>query len=412
MRPKVLFVSEAVSLAHMARPCVLASSLDVCEYNIHLGSNGQFPFCHASLPWTKHELPGISPQVFLSRLAAGRPVYTESELEQYVEDDLKLISTVQPDLIIGDFRLSLGISARHAGVPLLSICNAHWSPHRPRQRMPTPDLLIGRLIGHGLLGQMFNMVWPIASKAHTRAANRVRRRYGLPIHESVNDLYCDGDIVMYADSPALVPILDLPKNHVFLGPIVWSPPEKTLPEWWDGLARGSDHPIYVTLGTTGNVDLLPEVVTACRALEIKCLVATAGRSGFASTPPWVYAEAFLPGSEAAAISSLVICNGGSATAHQALAQGRPVLGICSNLDQMLTMESIASAGAGKFFRASEASPAKLRVAIEEMRANPRYGESARRIQAAFAKVNPVKRFPILVKCACSQGVAVDLSGIL
>ena len=39
----------------------------------------------------------------------------------------------QPDLVIGDFRLSLSVSARVAGVPYIAIANSWWSPFgRPR----------------------------------------------------------------------------------------------------------------------------------------------------------------------------------------------------------------------------------------------------------------------------------------
>ena len=396
MKPKILFVSEAVSLAHVARPSVLAGSLDQCEYDIHFASNGQYPFCYDDHCWTHHPLPGISSTTFLKRLASGQPLYTETELSRYVTDDLSLIKSVNPDLIVGDFRLSLGISARIANIPFFAITNAHWSPYYSRRTLPSPDLPIARLIGHRLFGTLFNMAWPLASHFHVRAANRLRRSYGLSEYASLNEYYCDGDVVMYADYPGLTPVSQLPDNHVFLGPIIWSPPVKELPPWWGILADSSERPIYATLGTTGKADLLPQVVAACREAGVRCLVATAGRNGLSSTPPWIYAAPFLPGSEAAEISSMVICNGGSASAHQALAKGKPVFGICSNLDQLQTMESLTQAGVGKYIRASIAHPKTISENIVHMLSVSTYSESAKAMAIGFADWNAGNHFRTLI----------------
>ena len=127
------------------------------------------------------------------------------------------------------------------------------------------------------------------------------------------------------------------------------------------------------------------------------MVSTAGRSDFQATSPDVYAEAYLPGSQAAAVCSLVICNGGSATAYQALAQGRPVLGICSNLDQVMTMQGIVSAGAGEFIHASEATLPRLREMIRRMRSSESLSHGAHAVQANFASLDALKRFPEILE---------------
>ena len=400
MKLRILFVSEAVSLAHVARPSVLAAALDSDKFEVHFASSGQFAFCHAEQLFSLHRIGSITPQEFLRRLGAGRPLYSYAELAAYVEEDLKLIDAVRPDLIVNDFRLSLGISARRAGVPLLSICNSHWSPYAMPVRMCAPDLPMARLLGYRLFDPIFRWAWPLASKLHVIAANRLRKLHRLAPYFSLREFYCDGDVSMYADSPALSHLRDAPASHTFIGPIIWSP-AIPLPSWWPEVARRKYPPVYITLGSTGKVDLLPRIVDACRLENACCVVSTAGRSDFQSSPPDVYAEAFLPGSQAAALSSLIICNGGSATAHQALSQGRPVLGICSNLDQIMTMQGIAAAGAGEFIRASEANLPRLREAIRRLRTRDSFAQAARAIQASFAKLDPHKRFPEIVEAECS-----------
>ena len=41
-RPRVLFVAEAVTLAHVARPAALLEALDPVEYELHLASAPRF----------------------------------------------------------------------------------------------------------------------------------------------------------------------------------------------------------------------------------------------------------------------------------------------------------------------------------------------------------------------------------
>ena len=64
-------------------------------------------------------------------------------------------------------------------------------------------------------------------------------------------VYTDGDLTLYADSPALVATYDRPSSHRYLGPIDWAP-SVPLPPWWDAL-QAAARPIYVTLGSSGDV---------------------------------------------------------------------------------------------------------------------------------------------------------------
>ena len=58
------------------------------------------------------------PSAFVEALARGRPLYAAQTLRDYVQDDLRLLAAHRPDAVIGDFRLSLSISAGHARFPM------------------------------------------------------------------------------------------------------------------------------------------------------------------------------------------------------------------------------------------------------------------------------------------------------
>ncbi|HCX33729.1 MAG TPA: glycosyl transferase family 1 [Rhodocyclaceae bacterium] len=376
----VLFMAEAATLAHVARPLFLAGCLDSARHRVLLACDPRTRWLTGKYPFETLPLPSQSSERFIEALAKGRPLYDTATLEGYVRDDLATIERAQPDLVVGDFRLSLSVSARLAKVPYLAIANAYWSPWA-RVRYRVPSLPLTRLLPIAVADALFNLARPAAFAYHCLPLERVRRRHGLPsLGFDLRRVYCDGDQVLYADLPELFPLRDAPPEHRFLGPIVWSPP-LTPPAWWD--SAGDEKPIvYVTLGSSGVADLLPGLLAALASLPVTVLVATAGHGLAGPVPANALVADYLPGEEAARRSRLVICNGGSPTSQQALAAGVPVIGIATNLDQFLNMAAIEAAGAGLTLRADRFAAARLREAAMALLRSPRATESARRLRGA------------------------------
>jgi UDP:flavonoid glycosyltransferase YjiC (YdhE family) len=201
--------------------------------------------------------------------------------------------------------------------------------------------------------------------------------------------------MLYADIPELFPAHELPPNHSYLGPVIWSP-TMDLPVWWDSLPK--DRPIvYVTLGSSGQGDLLPRVLQTLAPLPLTVIAATAGRSDTGPLPSNAHVQAFLRGEAAARRASLVICNGGSPTSQQALAAGVPVLGIAGNLDQFLNMHGIVAAGAGQLLRGDRLSKDGLRRAVTELLEQPAAHMAAERIAQLFRRYPAPARLAALLE---------------
>ncbi|MGB1141129.1 MAG: glycosyltransferase, partial [Halioglobus sp.] len=111
---------------------------------------------------------------------------------------------------------------------------------------------------------------------------------------------------------------------------------------------------------------LPTVLDALGSLPVTAVVATAGASLPGNVPANTFVADYLPGALACEMADLVVCNGGSPTAHQALAQGVPVLGLAGNLDQFLSMGAVEQAGAGRRLRAGSAGVRSIARAVEAM----------------------------------------------
>jgi UDP:flavonoid glycosyltransferase YjiC (YdhE family) len=269
----------------------------------------------------------------------------------------------------------------------MAIVNAYWSPlsHWP---VPVPD-------GPAILQWIFTKVVQRVFAWHALPVNRLRREYGLAaLPSDFREVHIAADHVLYPDVPEMIPIDKLPGNHHYVGPILWSP-EMKLPDWWTRIP--TDRPIvYVALGSSGREELLPVVLKALGGLIVSVIVATSGRPLPPDIPPNAYTADYVPGKEATARASLVICNGGSPTSYQALAVGAAVLGLASNIDQYMNMDAICRTGAGEMLRTETATVQDIRSCVTKMLAQPEYGARAAWVSKTFKQYDAPERFRKIV----------------
>jgi UDP:flavonoid glycosyltransferase YjiC (YdhE family) len=390
-RKRILFFAEAVTLSHVVRPIVLARALDPAMYEVRVACHPRYNRLFGGLPFPLQQIHSISSELFLDRISKGAPLWDIRTLRGYINEDLELIRDFAPDLIVGDWRLSLGISARLAKIPYVALNNAYWSPYAARS-FPVPDHPAMKIVGAKIFETCFALVRPIAFAYHSLPLNRARREHGLPLLGfDLVTVYTDADHVLYVDVPELVPIPNLPDNHHYLGPILWSPAIPR-PDWWERVPR--DRPvIYVNLGSSGQqARLLPVILDALSSLPVTIVAATAGLTQLDHVPANALVADYLPGDEAAKRADLVICNGGSPTTQQALALGKPVLGVPGIMDQLLNMQGICMAGAGEMLRASQANAGNIRSCVTKMLRQSTYAEAAKGVGSIFAKYDAPGRF--------------------
>lgn len=373
-RPTILLVAEAVTLAHFARVITLAKALDPASYEIVVASDPRYTALEGQSSFSVQAIHSISSEQFNYALAQGKPLYGYETLDRYVQEDLALIDRVKPDLVIGDFRLSLSISAPMRGVPYVAVVNAYWSPYADTI-YPIPDLAMTRLLGVGIAQRLFNLVRPLAFAAHAQPLNRLRRRYGLTsLGHDLRRSYTWGDYTLYADIPEVIPTHGLPPGHRYLGPVLWST-NLSLPDWWTRLPQ--DKPIVcLTLGSSGKADFLPAALEALAQLPVTLIVATVGQAHMQPLPSNIYVADYLPLETALLRSKLLICNGGSLATYQAFACGVPVIGICSNMDQLLNMSAVQRLRAGILLRVGGLKPASLYNAASVVLNTPAYANAA------------------------------------
>lgn len=376
---KILLMAHDVTLAHLGRPLHLAEGLIADGHDVTLAASAESARFLKNFPGRVHTLAPTGKARFIDNLAKGRPVFDFESLKRFTEEDEALLTTLRPDLVIGDFRITLSISARRAGIPYATITNAYWSPAFT-PRFVVPNLPMVPILGVGLSQLIFDLVRPIAFAVHAHPMNRLRRHYGLDsLGHDLRRIYTDADLALFSDVPEIYGLPpDSEHGGVFLGPIDWSP-DLPRPAWWSEIDE--THPvIYVTLGSSGANELLVPVLEGLRQIDAQVIVSTAG-APLPQTSGKTFCADYLPGGAAADLADLVICNGGSPTAYQALVRGAPVLGIPGNLDQYLNMHYLEKAGLGMVMRGTQLSATAVTTIAGRLLGETRFRDAAQ----AFAQ---------------------------
>ncbi|MEP6536692.1 MAG: nucleotide disphospho-sugar-binding domain-containing protein [Bryobacteraceae bacterium] len=382
-RKRLLFLAEGATMAHFVRLLCLADTLDIDKYDVHFYAPARFAnHLHGKL-YSTGVLSTMPGERFLGNIGNGRPAFPIDILRKYVQEDRALIQRLKPDLVIGDMRLSLPISSHLEGTRCAVMINAYWSPFTKRRSI-LPELPITRLIPPKFLGGVYRATESFAYGLHIGLINKLRKEFGIaPLPPDFRDLYTDGDSVLYADVPEFVPTTNLPPHHFYVGTCPWDPPAGK-PAWWNQMVDDPKPKVFVSLGSSGPLRVLPALLRALAKLPVSVVISTSGRE-VPSVPRVPYTAALLPFTETARQCAVVVSHGGSGGLYPAIAAGTPVLGIPSNADQHLSTAVLEENGAGLGVRVEEASEKRLEAALRQLLFDPAYKTSAQRWSEIFAR---------------------------
>ena len=279
---RVLFVSEAVTLAQVVRLATLARALDPARFEVHFAAAHFDEMIFAGTAFTRHQIHSLAP----NRRRAGR--FRPSHLRPADSGPLRRRRTDAAPRAPAEPRrrgpaalaVRLGPPGRHSlRLPhqrLLEPARAPRGLSAPRSsdrepprgapgRALFPEGAAGGLPALRATGERAPRAArpPVARQPVRRA--HARRSHALPRR------------------PRADPHAESSGASEYLGPVLWSPPVP-LPPWWDALDPQRPT-IYVTLGSSGRVERLPLVVDVAAGLGYQVLVATAGRSRAGRRPP-------------------------------------------------------------------------------------------------------------------------------
>lgn len=363
---KILIIGESATLSHVGRPFALAKELSAYDYQIHFACDHYFKHLLPKEDLTYHSIKSQDPKIFAHNVNRGLPLYSKTTLIEYINEELKLINEINPDIIIGDFRHTLSISARLSGVPYINIVNAHWSPYHPKY-FPFPKNPLTKLMGYSLANQLFNLIKPLIFYMHLRGINSLRKKYHFSPYKSLMEYYTDSEVVLYPDLEGLVPTQNKPQNHHYIGPINFEPKCKT-PKWIHSLERNRPI-IYFSLGSSGDESALQTIIEVLGETNATVLYSSTKKSNALKFPQNFHVEEFLPGLEICKLSDLIITHGGIPSVYQALSCSVPVVAFATNQDQLKSMHHIETREFGKVIRSDQCNKKYIMQVIQQYQNN-------------------------------------------
>lgn len=348
---KILFFAEAASLAHIGRPLLLARWAHQSGIEVHFATSqkGLQSSKANTYGFSTHSIYTIDSKLFYKRVDQGQFFYQKEELRKYIEEELSLISKVKPNLIVSDFRLTTAISAELKNIPVLNLSNSYWSPNS-ECKFPAPNVGILKFIPQGTTDFIFNLIRPLTFKFYGKNLNEIRKHFGLKAKSDFRELYTGGTYTAYMDLPTFVNINDLPKNHFFLGPVIWSPDIKQKP-----ISFKDKNNVYISMGSTGDNKTLPLIITSALKKNMGLIisgVSLAEKAELLKSFPELQTksviEPLIAADEILPYCRLTICHGGSGTVYQSITNGVPVLCFPKNPDQGLVSLAVMKNNIGRY----------------------------------------------------------------
>jgi UDP:flavonoid glycosyltransferase YjiC (YdhE family) len=386
---KILVMPDGNWLAHVSRPFEIAKRLREMGYEVTFAGNGEYMKLPRRAGLRTLAAKTIAPDRVLECVRRGRTnPYDYDLLKELVCEELRLFDKIEPDLVLGDFRPSLGISCQAAEIPLAVTINAAWTNYSSVKIRSIEHSGLGRM-ARGVLGRRLPAWLGLAERMKRLIIaidsfpyRRLRREMGLGHCRNMCDVL-EGDLNLLADIPEYGPTNHLPAHFNYIGPIIWEP-EARAPSWLDNLSH--DRPtLYLTMGSTCSPRFFHEAVEVFANTRYQCIMTTGGMMDIKNPPSNFFVTDYAPGSKIMRKSDVVICHGGNGTLYQAMSAGVPIIGIPTMHDQEINMQRVVDLGIGIQLSELAFEPSHLAEAITRILTEESYKEKVQRLKRIVAR---------------------------
>ena len=287
-----------------------------------------------------------------SRLEKTGAPFPEKILREHVEAELAAYKQTGVELILTTNNFPCSISARAAGIPLISI-----TPKIIGKFTKYPDdaeFILTRFIPKSLKLKVLNWYFP-RSKIWSRPFNKLAKNYDLPGFHNSSDI-TKGKYTLYTD---FLELLQLPESEVtpsefYIGPIFLDELfNKTLPEEQsdDKIKQHLQKPgksILFSLGSSGTKEFFLKVLTALNKTNYNVIAVYASVLSENELPVVndnIILKKFVPSiKELNHAVDLAILHGGQGTVYTAAYASKPVIGFPMQFEQHLNLEVLVKHG--------------------------------------------------------------------
>lgn len=382
-------------LSHVSRPFEIAKALRAMGHEVMFAGEGQYMRLPRESGFPVLPARTISPEFVLQCSRNGRANwYDYHQLKACVKDDLRIFNKVKPDIVLGDFRLSLSTSCELSGIPLAVVLNAAWTNYYSIRIRAPEHFRLTQILGRRITSWLAPLLKKLIIVYDSIPFQRLRSEYGISRRTNIWDIW-RGDLNLIADIPEYGPTRNLPPHFHYIGPIVWEPQMK-VPGWLKRLdpARPT---IYFTMGSTGYPRFFPQAVEIFRNSDYQCIMTTAGMTRLSSVPDNIFVTDYAPGSEIMEKSDVVVCHGGNGTIYQAMSKGVPIIGIPTMHDQEFNLDRVSELGIGIHLSELKFKPEHLLEAVKIVLTDKKYRTNAEHYMNKLKMYNGSQRGAELIE---------------
>lgn len=380
----ILTLINAHALAHVSRALEIAKVLRLHGHEIVFAGDGQYLDIATLDGFKKIDLPFVPVEQIRKAIRTQRlqDLFKLTQLSGYIEAELELYKTLNPDLLLIDNRLTAATSGEIAGIRQANIINVHISSYRG---IPFYSL-------RNMLKSMPEWFLNGADKLEIKAEallydkmvvadmNKLRRHFNLPKKYGFSAE--EGELILFPDIPQFSPVSRLSENTHFIGPLTWHN-QLPAPSCLEKLDP-SKKTIYFTIGSEGFDELLDEMdMFAGFDVQVIFAMGKKIKGSDISLPNNVFLEEFVNTDILFPHCDLVVCHGGNGTIYQALSFGLPIVGIATHEEQLFGLNRVNQLELGRGFSSKQIKSKGLSFFVKiilDVLNDSRYRENAQAVQ--------------------------------
>ncbi|MBN2002449.1 MAG: hypothetical protein JXA21_03755 [Anaerolineae bacterium] len=381
---RILAIPSAIGLAHLTRLALIAREL------AQVGAEVAFAFRDPKNDILKRlnfpVLP-VADAVVADFTANVYEAYDPPLIEQCIQDELAAIQKFQPDLVLGDFRLTAAISTQVAQVPYVSVVDGCMTNYfNPVSVMLDKTAYPTRF---KWATSVTEFIQHVQKRSLARYFRQAARRHGVKRFSSLYD-FLEGDLTLISDLPDFNPLLKLPDHFHYIGPLIWEGLDSqpySLPPIDPNRAL-----IYTTVGNTGQdkfIDLVSQALGGDDAYQV--ILTTGAYLNLRLSPAKnIHVARFIPGSQILPQARAMIHCGGSGSTYQALMHGVPTIVIPFGPYQRINGWLAQKNHVGIPLSPVQLAPEQLREALTQLLNDDGIAANAHRFQESWKKDNGPK----------------------
>ena len=330
-------------------------------------------------------------------------LYFGKNLTNAVAKEIEVLKNTEISLIVTNYNLSSGISARVLGIPLVVLFSASLSPPYFESYLATyPDKLeniVTFFIPSPIKNIIFNW-YLLRSKSFTRFFNNVAQQYGKKPFTHYLDIF-KGDYFLACDDfnfLKLKPTPDYPREN-YVGPILPDNFEKFFSEYNDlEILRHIKKPgrsILLSMGSQGDKKFFLRLLSILNETEWNVIALYANILKNDELPK--LSDNILLKKFASSIRTvneqvdLAITHGGRGTIYNAVYSGKPIIGIPMQFEQQYNIDCIIRHSSGMKLSKKYFTRRRLLNAINNIFSNYQFYEmNARTLAKSFKQEDSVK----------------------